>query len=266
MSHSILKSPTFIITTHINNQQHLAILMQGIGNITFYHPNSKIVIIDDYSFINILQALNYYFDIQKHDIKVELGMYQGGGEMLPYLHYYKNKYDDKCIIIHDSFHIQKDIGCIQEINDIKFVWYATNNKLQWHTIVEPDTVYNKQHNIVTHDDAIKHFFNRNIDKWTPEFVSYFNMIYDKKEWIVCFGIMSIINYDFLVLLQDKTHILDIVSDIKNRRERMVMESLFSIACEFTLNHLPESYDGLYFNGIGYGRVETETFKKIFLNR
>ena len=45
--------------------------------------------------------------------------------------------------------------------------------------------------------------------------------------------MSIISYDYLNKLQEKTNLFSLMPFIKNRRDRMCIESIFAIACFYT---------------------------------
>jgi hypothetical protein len=101
-----------------------------------------------------------------------------------------------------------------------------------------------------------------------DFYNWLTDIYDKKNlWVGCFGPVTIIRHDFLQKLQEKTNFLNIIPYIKNKRDRIAMESIYPLACQYTLGRIPDSYDGLYYDGIhpnnGY---ETAFFKKQILYR
>ena len=57
-----------------------------------------------------------------------------------------------------------------------------------------------------------------------------NNYYDGKEWYGCFGVMSIIKFDFIVKLNNRFKIFSLLDYIDNREKRMNFERVFSILC------------------------------------
>lgn len=262
---NVSKTTGFIIPSYIASEKHLDILREGIRKIRLYH-DYPIVIINDHSPIDI-SALSRDFN----NVTIELSLMKARGEMNPYLHYYVNKYFDTAIIIHDSMHLKKKLENIDKITDFKFIRYFTNHRLHWAFIPEPQTDYNKRFAIKNHDDLVFRLIEKIKDK-NKSFYDFCKGIYYKKdEWIGCFGIQSIMSWNFLNELQAKTNVLDLMEFMKDRRDRMAMESIFALACLYVkdsnLEYLMDAYDGIYYDGIMVaGRLTTQNFEKISLCR
>jgi hypothetical protein len=235
------KSIGFIIPSYVATQEHYNILKEGVQKIRQFH-NWPIIIINDHSpwNINDLTCIP--------NIKIELSLKKGGGEMNPYLHYYLNHYFDIAIIIHDSMHLNCKLKNINEIDTVKFLRHFTIHRMLWEKIEEPITEYNKTNNIKNHDDLINHLVDITAKNANPKFHNFFATIYPQKNvWVGCWGVQSIITWQFLDKLHKKTNFLDFVDVIKNRRDRMAMESIFALACLYItdIDTLVDSYDGLY---------------------
>ena len=69
-------------------------------------------------------------------------------------------------------------------------------------------------------------------------------------------------------LQNKTGFLDFAREVSNRRDRMAIESIFSLACLYLveLNVLKASYDGAWVCSNGKWPFITDNFTKISMSR
>lgn len=249
----------FIIPTYIATETHKDLLRECIRKIRLYHAN-KIILINDHSPLDIS-------DIQQEfsDVSIELSMVKGAAEMNPYLYFYSHKCFDTAVILHDSMHLNKPLSGVENIKDIQFIRNFTNHILQWERIKEPRTQYNQINAIITHEDLIIHLLKKVLTDKNVSFLTFcLEKYYQKRSWTGCFGIQTIISHDFLKELQEKTNILDFTSVINNRRERMAMESIFSLACHLlrTSEYLRKSYDGTFSSS----KLVTANFTKIALGR
>lgn len=253
------KTIGFIIPTYVSTEKHYDILKDGTRKIRQYH-DWPIVIINDHSPINI-SAIAHEFP----NISIELSHKKGAGEMNPYWHYYHHKYFDTAIIMHDSMHLNKNLEKIDKVNSIQFLRYFVHHKSLWSKILEPQTEYNKEFSIKNHDDLILHLIDVTLKNTNQSFYNFCNSIYSQKnKWVGCWGIQSIVTWDFLSKLQEKTNILDFINVIKNRRDRMAMESIFALACLYVSNleTITKAYDGSYASQ----KLITNNFKKIAIGR
>jgi hypothetical protein len=214
----------FIIPSYINDSKSLKILLNGLNKIRNFYPNNKIVIIDDYSVLNIKKIID---ELNDSNISVEKAQYNKAGEMNPYYHFYLNKYFDVAMIIQDSFHFNKTIGDFSNVN-IQFLSHF-NNHFDWDKTKAPINEYNTSNQIFSHSDEILHFVKIALPE--NRFKNKFQAIYNKKyKWVGCLGCMSIVSHEFITSLQMETQIFDMLPFIKTRRDRMCMESIYAIAC------------------------------------
>lgn len=257
----------FIIPSYIATNEHSELLLLGISEIRKYYKSNKIVIIDDNSPLSIKKIPAIAEDA---NISVELAEYKCG-EMNPYFYYYSNKYFDRAVVIQDSFHLKRLLPGIYNI-DINFIWFFRHHH-NWRTHRAPLTEYNMINNIINHDDEILDLINIGLPD--NDFKKIFSTLYfNKNEWNGCFGCMSIISHNFLVELQNKTSILDIIPHIRHKRDRMAMESIFAVACFYTKkisvgddNYFYDSeYTHLNSYSNGLSCFSTDLFVKYSLNR
>jgi hypothetical protein len=244
----------FIIPSRCVENCHRRSLICCLKAIRNFYPNTKIVLIDDGSVPPLKSTTD--------KIVIEKSLSPGGAEFLPYYHWFHKKYFKKAMILHDSMIMHRRYGDISEIKDVKFLRNFTCHRL-W-DVKEKQTEYNIEHKIQTHDDLIKHLVNTYNTK--RGFVKFFNEIYDKKdEWYGCFGAMTIMTLDFLEKLQKETKILDMISQVNDRRRRMALECFFSIACQYSHGKKPDSYT-LYYDGKSRPRLYDCYFNKFYFSR
>ena len=248
----------FLIPTYVTTTESFIAFVNCINSLKKFHPNnSKILFSDPTNPYDISEL-----DFIKNDPTIQvIKTRYCDGELNVLKHYYERKYFDIGIILHDSFEIKRELTNIETINDVNFIWYFTNHRVHWHIIEEEKTEYNIKNKIKTHDDLILHICKKSYEG--TEFYKWLTDIYWKKEeWIGCFGPVSIINHSFLYKLQEKTEFLNIIPNIKDKRDRITIESIYALACQFVLGRPANSYDGLYYDGIHPNNgFQTDTFKK-----
>lgn len=258
----------FIIPSFRKEQAHNDLLEKCIASIRKFHATIPIVIIDDWSTIDI--------DISDPHIIIEKSPVKGAGDMVTLYMLLKYKYFDKAVIMQDSMFLEAPIKNVSTDN-VQFLWHATNHIKQWHQIKEPQDDYNKFHKIVTHQDFILHMTSIYATNDLQNIVN--SMINRKELWNVCFCLCMIIDLKFLELLESKTGITGYLCQLNTNRRRRTSESVFSMACSYILGCKPQSIEGLYFDGTNTpkGRdlpspmghkycVKGKTFSKITLNR
>jgi len=200
----------FIITRHVNSKDTNKVWKMCINQLRKVYTNEKIVIIDDNS--------NYDFitntDVDLTNCKIIDSEFKKRGELLPYYYYYKHKWFDNAIFIHDSVFINNQIP-VSKISDVKFLWYFNGGE------------YEDPHNI----ERILRVLN-----YKDELISRFR---DKSSWKGCWGVMSIIKYDFLKKIFEKYDMSRLLDVVHNREDRMAMERIFGIICIY---EKPELFD------------------------
>lgn len=192
----------FIMTRHIRDNISSNYWIENYNCIRKYYPDNFIVIIDDNSDSTYISTINMTNCII---IKSE---FPGAGEILPYYYFYNvgTKYFNKAVILHDSTFIQKYID-FSSIENCNFIWHFKHN---W-----------------------------DLDKKTVNFISLtelcekneiINFYLQKENWSGCFGVQSVITYDFLCKLQERFNIISLVEIIKNREQRCMVERIFAVLC------------------------------------
>ena len=76
-----------------------------------------------------------------------------------------------------------------------------------------------------------------------------NTYLEKEKWLGCFGIMSVITYDFLNILVDKYNIFSLLNVVKTREDRCSLERIFSILCYVNNNYFTDVHSPSIFGEI-----------------
>ena len=188
----------FIILRHVSKKEHDELWRTCYDSIRNFYEE-PILIIDDnsnYSLISEKQLINS---------TVVNSEYKGSGEILPYFYFYKLKPFEKAIVLHDSMFIQKRIQ-FETINDIKFLWHFSNHNGD-ETQIELDYIQIMNNNV-----TLKNFY------------------LNKNNWYGCFGVASVIDYNFVKLLHEKYNFFTLCDHIVNRQHRMALERMFACLC------------------------------------
>lgn len=249
----------FIIPSCLHTNEHLSALDKCIDSIRTFHNNVRIVIILDHtSKINIQGRYRYNVIIEKDTPKVP-------ADMLTYHFYHIKRYFPYAIILQDSMYLKKPFD-IEGVKNIQYLWHFTNHRVHWTTINEPKTQSNVDKGIVTHDDLIKHCFTTFKEQGFIDYCKEYNE--NKNRWSGCFGCLSIISNDFLDILEWKTGITEIMMNMKTYRMRKAMESIFALACQYTMGkEIHESYGGLFCDGISYTcNMKSHIWEKVSYGR
>jgi hypothetical protein len=205
----------FIFTRHINSKETNEYWKECIRCIRKHYKDNIIMIIDD-------DSLDEYITNDNVDLKncfIIQSEYPKRGEILAYYYFYKYKLFDKAVIIHDSIFLQQDIS--QEINDVsnvKFLWHFSNH-------------YD--------DDLVKEMYYISKLKYGDNQAGSTNLTHtylQKEKWLGCFGVMSVITYDFLNILVEKYNIFKLLNIIKTREDRCSLERIFSVICYVNNNY------------------------------
>ena len=194
----------FIILRHINSIKtnlYWILCYKSIRKI--YGDNYKIVIIDDNSEKEFINKNNNNSELINCEI-IE-SEFPKRGEILPYYYFYKNKFFEKAIIIHDSTFIQQYID-FNLYEDVRFIWHFEHN---W-------------------DNEIREI---ELLKFLDLSSSSLETLYkDKNKWKGCFGCQSIISYGFLQNIAEKYNIFKLLDFIDSREKRMHFERIFGFLC------------------------------------
>ena len=212
----------FIMIRHINNELTSKYWIESYNCIRKYY-NNKIIIIDDNSNKDLINN-----NIKLINCEIIDSEFSGRGELLAYYYLYINKFFKKTVIIHDSVFINKYIQ-FNNYDDIKFLWHFTHD---WDNELSEINLLDKIDN------------NKNIK----------DLYYKKDKWYGCFGLQSVIDYNFLERIVIKYNIFNLIQYIDNREKRMDLERIFALICFYENNNLINniSYYGIIHHYIHWG--------------
>jgi hypothetical protein len=190
----------FIIVRHVNSEKTNNYWIESYKSIRkFYH--NKIIIIDDnsnYEYIKFDDNLNIF------NCEFIQSEYLARGEILGYYYFYKNRFFEKAVIIHDSVFINKYID-FDKYDNIRFIWHFTS---PWFD----ESAEKKLIESINHTEELQQY-------------------YHKRELIHgCFGVQSVISYKFLSHIENKYDLFCLLQLIDSRNERMNLERIFALIC------------------------------------
>jgi hypothetical protein len=214
-----MSSYGFIITRHVNSEKTNKYWNHAVRSIRRFYPFRKIVIIDDNSNQALVKA-----DFDYKNIQIVKSEYPGRGELLPYYYFYKNKYFDNAIILHDSVFFHKRIA-FEKLNGVNVLplWFFNPDK---------EDIENRKR-------IMRHLKNyRDIDSKMSDDMFMLGMPRD--EWYGCFGVQSYINLDFLERIEQKYGLTQLINAVHCRNDRCCLERIFGCIffteCKSILHH------------------------------
>lgn len=198
----------FIITRHVNSHKTNQYWNRSIKQIKNFYPLRKIVVIDDnsnYDFVNETHGYN--------DIEVIQSEYPKRGELLPYLYFLKYKWFENAVILHDSVFIHKRVP---------FEMLQCNVYPLWH---HP---YDKEHlqNLLRICSVLKN--HQHLKKKLLGIPINILGLNNNETFNLCFGVQSYINLNFLETIEKNYKISNLVSVVKNRKDRCGLERILGL--------------------------------------
>lgn len=228
----------FIVLRYVNSELANEYWQESCAKINQYYPDKQIFIIDDNSntiHLKQTRTLNNITVIQSE-------FSPGKGEILPYYYFYKYKWDTHAVVFHDSVFINDYF--IDERNlpsRVKFLWH---------------TIYHNWDNRYKEATMIKGLKN------SKTLLDYY--FTQRHNWSLCFGVMSIVNHEFLETINNKYDFFNVLVPLINTRDdRMRLERIYGVICCFecsdeVLNY--KSYIG-DINIIDMWNYKWENYKK-----
>jgi hypothetical protein len=188
----------FIVAACLRTQVHKDSLSNCLNSIRQFHENIPIAVVVDYT---SEQKYVTEVSIEYPTVIFETNTPNVPADML-LLYYFKlKKYFQKAILLQDSMTVISTVD-MTKTHELDYLWHFNNHRLHWHTIMEPETEFNKQNNIVTHDNLVEYCISNLIKP--EDFKTYCIQNYHNKyKWSGCFGCLCIIDYDFLCKLDNE---------------------------------------------------------------
>lgn len=244
----------FIVPTCVREDKHLNTLKECLSSIRKHHEDLIVIIVDFTTTLTMPSEFNNIL-FEYPDDKIP-------ADMLTYDFLIKNKYAEKSLVIQDSMSLQSKVD--YENIQFAYLWYFKNHIKEWSIIKEPQTEYNSKNHIYVHDDlvidCIKNYTSGSFKNFALEFY------HEKEKWNGCFGCLTLINISLLEKLNQETNIIQTMKCMTNNRMRRAIESIFSIACQYTFEDVPSSLDGLYYDGVYHNNFKTTLIRKICHDR
>ena len=195
----------FIITRHVTSENTNKYWNHSVKLLRTFYPYIKIVIIDDNSNQDFLKA---EFDYK--NIEIIQSEFHGSGELLPYYYYIKNKFFENAVIIHDSVFFHKRIN-FESLNGINVMplWFFNSAEENIGNSIKISKMLKNSYSIEQ-----KLSINDNIIRM-PQL-----------KWYGCFGVQTYINHNFLLRIEEKYNISNLVKVVKTRPDRCCLERIF----------------------------------------
>lgn len=197
----------FIITRHVNSEKTNKYWNQCVKLLRTFYPSKKIVIIDDNSNPDFLKAEHNHENII--EIKTE---FTKRGELLPFYYFWKNKYFENAVILHDSVFIHQKILFEKLIGiDVMPIWHF-----------EPDN--ENTGNVLRITNVLR-------NNWEiSQIITKNNMVLGMPQykWVGCFGCQCFINHTFLSTIEKKFGIFKMINVILCRRDRCSLERIMGV--------------------------------------
>ena len=205
----------FIMVRYVNNLLTGNYWKESYNSIREFYPTNKILIIDDNSNYNFIKKDD---EDKLQNCEIIKSEFPRRGELLPYYYFYKTKFAEKAVIIHDSVFINQYIDFNEDIN-VKFLWNFDNHS-------ENSNLESKFLNSLNNNSTLLNTYN-------------------SRNWKGCFGVMSVIKLSFIIMLVEKYDFFKLLNYINNRVTRCCLERVFSIICHTENNNVPSYFDNIY---------------------
>ena len=195
----------FIITRHVNSEKTNKYWNHSIKCLRSLYPFKKIVIIDDNSDPNYLKS-----EFEYKNIEIIQSEFKGRGELLPYYYYIKHKFFDNAVIIHDSvfFHKKVHFELLKNVKVLPLWFFHADKENINNTINITSRLKNNYYlkNKLLLDNPVLGMNN--------------------SKWYGCFGVQSYINHEFLLYLENKYKITNLIACVLCRADRCCLERIF----------------------------------------
>ena len=195
----------FIVLRHVNSPKTNLYWNRAVQCIQCLYPYNKIVIIDDNSNPIFLKS-----ECNTSEIILVNSEFVGRGEILPYYYLLKYKWFDNAVIIHDSVFINKRIQfeafCGKAVVPL-WSFEANNEQMANVRRLASCLDNNRQMLSIFSDTGLPSLRN----KWTG-----------------CFGAMCFINTEYLLFVDAKYKLTNLVHHIKCREDRCALERVLGV--------------------------------------
>ena len=181
----------FIITRHINSVNTNKYWNQSIKLLRTLYPYRKIVVIDDNSDQQFVKA-----DFEYQNVVYIQSSFPKRGELLPYYYFIQNNFFDNAVIIHDSIFFHK------RLNFETLIKKGIQVMPLWHFTQDDENISNTLR--ITRHLKNTHYLQKQL-LIHKEVIGL-----PQKKWFGCFGVQSFINRNFLLHIETKYTISNMI--------------------------------------------------------
>ena len=212
-----------IMTRHVTSNETNHYWNYAIKCLRRIYPNMKIVIIDDNSNYQFVKSYHEY-----RNVDIIQSEFKGRGELLPYIYYIKQPFFENALIMHDSVFIHSHINFEKLIGEhikVMPLWFFhpdkedLDNRLRIASNLKNAYSITNQLNLNDNVLGMPHL-----------------------KWYGCFGVQCFINREFLLYLQNKYSITNLIHSVHNRQDRQCLERIFG--CLFSTEYKGSSKKAL----------------------
>ena len=198
----------FIITRHVNSETTNEYWNHCIKLIRSHYPFRKIIVIDDNSNYSFVKAQFPY-----KNVEIVQSEYPGRGELLPYVYYIRNKWFENAVIIHDSVFFHKRIP---------FETFKMPVMPLWHWQYDKENLNNllRLSSFLQNKSVIK-------NKLAGSEINILGLT-QKDNFNLVFGGMCYINHSFLMTIEAKYTLSNLVNAVKCRTDRCGFERIIGL--------------------------------------
>jgi hypothetical protein len=190
----------FIIIRHVMNKESNSFWLNCYKSIRIFYDN-LIVIIDDNS------NKDFITKEKLENVVIIDSEFPKRGELLPYYYYYHNKFFDRAVVFHDNIIVKKyfDYENIKQYN-----MYSRLLEFNNHAYRVDIKYFEEFCNTIEKGNDILEYHKTNINKLFG-----------------CFGVMYVIDHDFLVNVEEEYKVLNLINVVDNRDKRKTLERFLS---------------------------------------
>jgi hypothetical protein len=198
----------FIITRHVNSETTNEYWNHCVKLIRSHYPFRKIIVIDDNSNYSFVKAQFPY-----KNVEIVQSEYPGRGELLPYVYFIRHKWFENAVIIHDSIFFHKRIP---------FETFKMPVMPFWHWQYDKENLNNllRISSFLKNNSVLK-------NKLTGSEINILGLS-QKDNFNLVFGGICYINYGFLMNIEAKYGISNLVNAIKCRTDRCGLERILGL--------------------------------------
>ena len=208
----------FVVTRYVKKPHHNTLYKECYEAIRKYHPELKIVFIDDNSDKLVLDDT-----YPMKNVEIIESEYPAAGEYLPYWYLLQRKMFKKAIFIQDSMILNSRIP-YEEVDDYMFLYELPDDGIE--------------------EGNVRKLLN---NTKIPEQLNNFK---NSGGWRGCWGSTMVITSDFLQRLEQAIEISRWKDMINNRSMRIALESAIGIACMYIRTNTEKNSLFGYFKDTG----------------